>query len=190
MIKKIIPIMVLAVLCLNFKANGQSQISAIKPLKVGDRLPESFWQQEHTVYANGKTTTQTLAAYKSKLLILDFWATWCGSCIKKFSLLDSLQQNHSEVKVMLVNTLSTKDTLEKVRVTMTEYGRNLQTVVSDAFITKLFPQAQLPLYVWIAQGQVRAITGGEFLTKENVASAVQRRQHLNQTIEKRKFKKP
>ncbi|WP_410220964.1 redoxin family protein [Pedobacter sp.] len=190
MFKKITLLGVLALLCLNFLAMAQASPSEIKPLKVGDKLPEAFWQQEHTVYANGKTTKQTLAAYKGKLLILDFWATWCGSCIKKFSLLDSLQQNHSEVKVMLVNTLSTKDTLEKVRVTMTEYGRNLQTVVSDAFITKLFPQAQLPLCVWIEQGQVRAITGGEFLTRENVSSAVQRRQHLNQTIEKRKFKKP
>ncbi|WP_299568084.1 TlpA disulfide reductase family protein [uncultured Pedobacter sp.] len=159
------------------------------PLKVGDKLPESFWQQEHAVYANGKTTTQTLEKYKGKLLILDFWATWCGSCIKKFPLSDSLQQRYGDqVKVMLVNTLGTKDSEAKIAQTMGQYGTGLQTIVKDTLITKLFPQVQLPHYVWIENGQVRAITGSEFFTKENVSNAVQRRLAISETIQKRKAK--
>jgi len=115
----------MAMLCLNSGAKAQELKSELKPLKVGDKLPETFWQQEHTLYDNGQTTKQTLAPYKRKLLILDFWATWCGSCIKKFALSDSLHQAYGEqVKVLLINTSSTKDTPTKIAATMATYGKN------------------------------------------------------------------
>lgn len=185
-IKKLTAFAVLAVLCLNFTAFAQQPI---QPVQVGSKLSETFWQQEHSIYSNGKITKETMVQYKDKLLILDFWATWCGSCIKKFTLSDSLHQNYGEqVKVLLINASSTKDTPIKISATMKTYGKKLQTVVADTVITKLFPQVQLPHYVWIENGQVRAITGSEFFTKENVANAVQRRTALNQTIQKRKAK--
>lgn len=175
----------------NVATNSPEITSAAKggALYVGDKLPETFWQQEHILYANGITTKQTLAPYKNKLLIIDFWATWCGSCIKKFPLSDSLQRSYGDqVKVMLVNTLGTKDSEAKIAQTMGQYGAGLQTIVKDTLITKLFPQVQLPHYVWIENGQVRAITGSEFFTKENVFNAVQRRLAINETVQKRKAK--
>lgn len=160
------------------------------PLRVGDKLPETFWQQEHTIYANGKITKETLVQYKGKLLILDFWATWCGSCIKKFPLSDSLERTDPNVKVMLVNTSATKDTPEKISTTLSNYGPNLETVMNDTLLSQYFPQVQLPHYVWIENGQVRAITGSEFFNRANVLNALQRRQQLNETIQKRNAKKP
>lgn len=170
--------------------NVQLMAQEIKPLRVGDKLPEIFWQQEHTMYANGKTTKQTLAPYKGKLFILDFWATWCGSCIKKFPLSDSLEKTDPNVKIILVNTSATKDTPEKIGATVRNYGPNLQTLVNDTLLTRFFPQVQLPHYVWIENGQVRAITGSEFFNRAKVLNALQRRQQLNETIQKRNAKKP
>lgn len=172
------------------RAKNLSPQLETKSLRVGDKLPEAFWQQEHTMYANGQTTKQTLAPYKGKLLILDFWATWCGSCIKKFPLSDSLEKTEPNVKVIMINTTATKDTPEKISATMRNYGPNLQTLVNDTLLTQFFPQVQLPHYVWIENGQVRAITGSEFFNRANVLNALHRRQQLNETIQKRNAKKP
>ncbi len=164
----------MALLCLNFWALAQEP-NPIKPLKVGDKLPESFWQQEHMVYHNGKTTKQTLAAYKGKLLILDFWATWCGSCIKKFAFADSLQSVHrGQLSIVLVNAVHTKDTPEKIGATMESYGHGLYTTIGDNYLKELFPHKILPHYIWIEAGQFVAATGSDFFTTGNIAACIER----------------
>ena len=134
---------------------------AVKPLKVGDRLPESFWQQEHTVYSNGKTTQQTLAPYGGKLLILQFWATWCGTCIGKLPLVDSLSQLN--MKVQLVSSKKAREGLAQIDRFFTQNPMGQKhpqpSIIDDELLGQLFPFKQVPHYVWIDyQGRVIAIT--------------------------------
>ena len=165
--KKITIYIVVALLCLFFKVAAQEPV---KPLKVGDKLPEVFWQQEHTIYQNGKTYTQKLSAHRGKLLILDFWATWCGTCINKFPILQSQQLLHNDaLVVLLVNTSSTRDTAEKVAELFN--GKKpphktftLPSIINDTYLNSLFPHTSLPHYIWINKtGQIFAITNGEFI---------------------------
>ncbi|WP_199119748.1 TlpA disulfide reductase family protein [Pedobacter sp. ASV28] len=149
-------VLIALLLCLNFGAMAQDQ-TEIKPFYVGDLLPETFWQQEHHIYANGKINRQTLATYKEKLLVLDFWATWCGSCIKKFSLLDSLQHQYPhELAVLLVNAKKSKDNQALVGQTLEAYS--LSSVLADTLLSLNFPHRMLPHYVWLHNGRVFAIT--------------------------------
>ena len=165
---------------LAFKANAQTPVrpknlspQTNTPLYVGDRLPETFWQQEHTLYTNGKTTKQTLAAYQNKLLIIDFWATWCGSCIKKFPLLDSLQnQYEGELAVLLVNAKKSKDNTARVEETLKSH--HFSSVLADTLLSLNFPHRMLPHYVWLHNGRVFAITDGTHLTPAMVALALGR----------------
>lgn len=163
--------MVMAMLCLNFGAMAQEPI---KPLKVGDKLPEIFWQQEHTIYANGKTTTETLEQYRDKLLILDFWATWCGSCISKFPLLHSLQREYSnELAIILVNKLKTDSDTNKVKQAFNTHTKklSLSTLMADEYLGALFPHWKLPHYVWIdRKGSVMGITSSDFINKATIAT--------------------
>lgn len=155
--------------------NLSPQKEEIKPFKVGDKLPETFWQQEHTVYTNGNTIKQTLTQYKNKLLILDFWATWCGSCINKFRTIEKLQsQFEQDAQFLLVNTQSTRDNEEKVEALLS--GKKYQTqpytlttIFNDTYIHQLFPHGFMPYYVIISPGaEVRAIVPAELINAENI----------------------
>lgn len=45
-----------------------------------------------TVMQDTKNADTTLAAFKGKVLVVNFWATWCAPCIKEMPTLDALQK--------------------------------------------------------------------------------------------------
>mgnify|MGYP003576231570 FL=1 len=169
-LKKITLLSVVATLCLNLTSQAQEPIKA---LRVGDKLPETFWQQEHTIYANGQTSKHTLEKYKGKLLILDFWATWCSSCIKKMPYLDSLQRAYPDhLKILLVNSRKSDRDNTTVKLAFDEYAKGLvlSSVINDTHLGQLFPHRLLPHYVWIgANGQIISFSNSDFVNRATIS---------------------
>lgn len=155
----------------------------IRPLKIGDKLPDTFWQQEHSFYANGQITKQNLSAYKGKLLILDFWATWCGTCVGKFPITDTLQKENSELKILLISS-SKKDNTPAVQqffaTNANAKAHPMSTIVGDTLLKTMFPHKVVPHYVFIDhRGMVMGFGSYHFLNRDMIASLVQ--QHQNAT---------
>jgi thiol-disulfide isomerase/thioredoxin len=44
-----------------------------------------------TPFADAAGTTVTLAAFRGRVVLLNFWATWCAPCIREMPALDRLQ---------------------------------------------------------------------------------------------------
>ncbi|HET7117842.1 MAG TPA: TlpA disulfide reductase family protein [Hanamia sp.] len=169
--KKLTLICVLAVLCLCLHA----QQPALKPLSIGDTVPDITITN---VY-NYPASTIHLSDLKGKLVILDFWSTWCGSCIAAFPEMEKLQKEFSnQLQVVLVNVFP-HDNAEKVqalfakRKERTGDDLNLPYSLLQTAIAPYFPFKFIPHYVWIDKNRkIIAITTQDEATSENIKQAL------------------
>lgn len=66
---------------------------------------------------NLKGETVSLASLKGKIVILDYWATWCGPCVASFPGMQKAMAkyaNNPNVVFIFVNTWQTEDNREKL----------------------------------------------------------------------------
>ena len=70
-----------------------------------------------------------LAAFKGKIILLNFWATWCGPCKAEIPSLVELQ-NEFAVDLVILG-VSVDDTVEKMRPFAAEYQINYPLLVGN-----------------------------------------------------------
>ena len=161
--KKITILIVMAVLCFFFRVSAQSAITKT-PLKVGDTIPDIVVDN----VLNFKSKTVRVSDYKDKLLILDFWATYCGPCLEHLPVIYSIQKKLSDKVFFLpVNSGFKTDTREKLVKFFKDRKKafDLPTVVQDSVLYRLFQLHGLGVYVWIKNGVIKQITDGEDVTE-------------------------
>jgi len=75
------------------------------------KVPKTY---DNVIFLDKKEQKININAYKGKLLILNFWATWCEPCKDEMPSLDKLQTNTelNKIKIFAVNI--GKENLEKV----------------------------------------------------------------------------
>ncbi|RYD93510.1 MAG: TlpA family protein disulfide reductase [Sphingobacteriales bacterium] len=106
--------------------------------------------------------------YKGKLIILDFWASWCSSCLQQFPKLDSLQVRFKDaVQILLVNPNIKGDTQAKMQGRLKGYG--LTSITFNDSLKKLFPYEFIPHYVWLdGEGKLLAITTANMVNEATI----------------------
>ncbi|TNE72624.1 TlpA family protein disulfide reductase [bacterium] len=92
-------------------AQGQPQLTDAQKTAI---------QQAKFKTLDGKTVT--LADYKGKVVILDFWETWCGPCLKFMPTLDKLANDYVDDFVVLAVSPGWDDSVDDVKAFSKEKG--------------------------------------------------------------------
>lgn len=167
----------MAALCLNFGSKAQDHKAidiTTNGLQIGQEVPNVTITNLHNYKdENGKpATTARLSDFKGKILILDFWATWCSPCVAMIPKMDSLQKQFgNKIQFISVTYQNQKEVLPFLEKYERQKGRHydLPLITGDKELHKLFPHIYLPHYAWIDEkGMVKAITGYEEVTAENI----------------------
>lgn len=151
-----------------FVSTGQK----IKPLTIGDTVPDITISN---VY-NYPDSSIHLSDLKGKVVILDFWATFCSSCIGTFPEMGKLKKEFGDkLQIIMVNSYY-PDTIQKVRAFFKRREKNtgltfqLTFALEDSILRDMFPYKQIPHDVWInKKGIVSAITSSDEVTGDNLA---------------------
>ena len=75
------------------------------------KIPKTY---DNVIFFDKKDQKININEYKGKLLLLNFWATWCAPCKEEMPSLDKLQANPQLDKIKIFPINIGKETLDKV----------------------------------------------------------------------------
>lgn len=134
-----------------------------KVLKIGDTIPEAFYIEVEKLGSAGKMFSES----KGKLSILDFWSTYCGTCLKSFPKMQAIQdQFEDEIQVFAVNTFEDSSAIQK-RLSlpnMQKYVIGIPNIANAKVFQSLFPHRVVPHHVWIDENGIVKLIGSPLNT--------------------------
>jgi thiol-disulfide isomerase/thioredoxin len=166
--KKILVVMFAAAVLLQDGANALN--SPAKEVKVGDICPNLQFK-----VVNYSTKVSTINSFHGKLLILDFWGTWCAPCRTFLKKADSIQkQFNGQLVILPVTDEDSSTTMKFVNSYKKINGIDIFSAVRCSYFNNFFPHIYVPHEVWIDQmGKVIAITDESEVTPEKVQKALE-----------------
>ncbi len=84
-------------------------------------------------------TPQTLAAWRGRIMVINYWATWCAPCREEIPLFVRLQQEYAAQKVQFIGIAV--DQADKVREFAHEFNINYPLLIASIDAVELSRQA-------------------------------------------------
>ncbi len=142
-------------------------VADIKPLQIGDTIPEWLWHHPMQVVNHpAHKSTITLSEYQNrKLVILDFWSTWCSSCIVSINKLQSAVGDFPGSFALLPITKQGKDVVIPFA---KKRNWSFALPVADTLLHNMFPHRGIPHLVWLKNNRVIAVTNSTYGTAANI----------------------
>jgi thiol-disulfide isomerase/thioredoxin len=143
------------------------QFTLIRPLRPAPEIP----------LADEKGRAVALSAFKGKVVLVNFWATWCGPCIREMPALDALQAKLGGEKFVVVAVSLDRLGFAKVTPFLERLGVKRLTVLLDkrrALYSKLGGQGLPTTWLLDQEGTVRGYLEGPAEWDSKAAEALVR----------------
>jgi uncharacterized protein (TIGR03435 family) len=146
---------------------------AFGQIKAGDVVPDIKFE-----LLNAPVKSIDLSKLKGKIVLIEFWATWCSPCVDAMPHLAQLQTKyHNKLQVITI----TDEKTARIRQFLSSRPSNLWFAIDTGRgITSVFPHRAIPHTVVIsAQGKLIANTTPESVTASVIDSLLQQKEvHL------------
>lgn len=147
---------------------------AIKPIEIGDTIPEAVWNLPLQVYNHPEgLDSLTLGSFRDKMIILDFWATYCKPCISSIEHFQEMLRDPLLSEAVLVPVL-VYDLASKVPDFFQRSGMDFMTIVNnDQLNLQAFANYLTGFgVVWIANNRLVGVPYPSDYKKEHVRNAI------------------
>ena len=115
----------------------------------------------------------SLASLKGKVVLLDFWATWCGGCKEEMPWFMELADKYKTQGLVPVGVAMDEEGWKTVRPYLAEHPVNYTIVTGDTAIAKAYDVVALPITVLIDRDGNIAATHAGVVEKEAFEKEVQ-----------------
>lgn len=142
---------------------------------MGSRVPAVGMQVEDFHLSDLEGKSQSLSQYRGKIVLVNFWATWCKPCTTE---MPAMQASFDKLRdkgfvVLAINELEDE---AKVREHIKQYGHTFPVLMDrDNKVANQFGVFGLPVSVFIDEkGVVQEYLKGGLLTEDKIFQTVQR----------------
>jgi len=142
---------------------------------MGSRVPTVGMQAEDFQLADLDGKTQSLSQYRGKIVLVNFWATWCKPCTTEMPAMQTMYDKLRD-KGFVVLAVNELEDDAKVRDHIKQYGHTFPVLMDrDNKVANQFGVFGLPVSVFVDQeGRVQEYIKGGLLTEQKIEETVAR----------------
>ena len=147
---------------------------------MGSRVPTVGTQAEDFRLTDLEGKSQSLGQYRGKIVLMNFWATWCKPCTTEMPAMQTVYEKLRD-KNFVVLAINELEDDEKVREHIKQYGHTFPVLMDhDNKVANQFGVFGLPVSVFIDQeGRVQEYIKGGLLTEQKIQMVVDRLQSIS-----------
>lgn len=164
-IKKYIPVLAtlsLGLIVLISQVFLKSKEINASPGKVQNKMNLHYENNLKEIFITKNGKKRSLISLDSKIIIVNFWASWCVPCLEEFPSLVSLKSKYKEkdIEVVGINT-DDKRSIQDAKKILEKYKINFPVVFDeDSKLVSKFKVSAIPITIIFKEGKVLEISNG------------------------------
>ncbi len=138
------------------------QLSPNQKTALNQERPEVGHQAPDFTLRNLQGNLEGLGDYRNKVIVLNFWATWCVPCLEEMPAFEKLYRRYRSEGVTVLAVSLDKGDISKVKNFIDTHNLTFPVLIdSDGIAEKLYPSFTIPFtYVIDKEGRVVARVDG------------------------------